>query len=132
MTRLKHPNSEKESIHRPASVQNFPLPKKKGGTDEDFGGGFGFSGFHRVFVSTTTDLESFSLRPEKFPKGFSFGGGRVRFFLLCQRRPPCRFPHALGEFAPALPYLPSVRNFGRSIGAGSGKLGLAPKVLQNL
>ena len=39
--------------------------------------------FYRVFVSTT-GLESFSLRPEKFPKRFSFGGGRVRFFLLCK------------------------------------------------
>ena len=38
-------------------------------------------GFHRVFVSTT-DLESFSFRPEKFPKRFSFGAGRVRLFLL--------------------------------------------------
>ena len=27
--------------------------------------------------------DSFSLQPEKFPKRFSFGGGRVRFFLLC-------------------------------------------------
>ena len=36
--------------------------------------------FYRVFVSTT-DLESFSLRPEKFPKRFSFGGCRVRFFF---------------------------------------------------
>ena len=34
------------------------------------------------FLISTTDLESFSLRPEKFPKQFSFGGGRVRFFLL--------------------------------------------------
>ena len=25
----------------------------------------------------------FYLQPEKFPKWFSFGGGRVRFFLLC-------------------------------------------------
>ena len=40
-------------------------------------------GFHSVLVSTT-DLERFLLRPEKFPKIFSFGGGRVRFFLLCQ------------------------------------------------
>ena len=39
-----------------------------------------FPGFYRVFVSTT-GLESFSLRPEKFPpKRFSFGGGRIRFF----------------------------------------------------
>ena len=38
-----------------------------------------FMGF---FVSTT-GLESFSFRPEKFPKRFSFGSGRVRFLLLC-------------------------------------------------
>ena len=25
------------------------------------------------------------MRPEKFPKRFSFGGGRVRFFLLCRQ-----------------------------------------------
>ena len=37
---------------------------------------------NRVFVSTT-GLESFSSRPEKFSKRFSFGGGCVRFFLLC-------------------------------------------------
>ena len=41
-----------------------------------------FCFFYRIFVSTA-GLESFSLRPEKFPKLFSFGGGRVRFFLLC-------------------------------------------------
>ena len=48
---------------------------------KDFGGGYGFPGFYRVFVSTA-GLESFSLRPEKFPKRFSCGGGCVRFFLL--------------------------------------------------
>ena len=52
------------------------VPQRK-----DFGGGYGFPGFYRVFVSTT-GLESFSLRPEKFSKRFSFGGGCVRFFLL--------------------------------------------------
>ena len=41
-----------------------------------------FLGFTGVFVSTT-GLESFSLGPEKFSKWFSFGGGCVRFFLLC-------------------------------------------------
>ena len=44
----------------------------------------GFPGFYRVFVSTT-GLESFSFRPEKFSKRFSFGGGCVRFFLLWVR-----------------------------------------------
>ena len=68
---------EKESMHRPAPVQNFSLQKKMGSQRKDFGGGFGFPGFYRVFVSTTG---SFSSRPEKFSKRFSFGGGCVRFF----------------------------------------------------
>ena len=73
---------EKQSIHRPAPVQNFSLPKKWGPQRNDFGGRYGILGFYRVFVSST-GLESFSLRPEKFPKRFSLGGGRhVRFFLL--------------------------------------------------
>ena len=53
--------------------------KNWGPQRKDFGGGFGFPGFYRVFVSTT-GLESFSSRPEKFSKRFSFGGGCVRFF----------------------------------------------------
>ena len=62
--------------------RTFLCRQKCGPQTRDFGGRYGFlPGFHRVFVSTT-DLESFSLRPEKFPKRFSFGGGRVRFFLL--------------------------------------------------
>ena len=61
--------------------RTFLCRKKWGPQRKDFGGRYGFPGFHRVFVSTT-DLESFSLRPEKFSKRFSFGGGRVRFFLL--------------------------------------------------
>ena len=73
---------EKETIHRPAPVQNFSLQKKWGPQRKDFGGGYGFSGFHRVSVSTT-GLESLSMRPEKFSKRFSFGGGCVRFLLLC-------------------------------------------------
>ena len=40
-----------------------------GATEEDFGGRYGFPGFYRVFISTT-GLERFSLRPEKFPKDF--------------------------------------------------------------
>ena len=58
------------------------FPEKLGATEEDIGGRYGSPGFNRVFVSTT-GLESFSLRPEKFSKRFSFGGGRVRFLLLC-------------------------------------------------
>ena len=68
---------EKESIHRPAPVQNFSLQKKWGPQRKDFG----FPCFYRVFVSTTS-LKSFSLRPEKFSKRFSFGGGCVRCFFL--------------------------------------------------
>ena len=72
---------EKESIHRPAPVQSFSLQKKKWGPQrKDFGGGYGFLGFYRVFVSTT-GLESFSLKPENFSQRFSFGGGCVRFFF---------------------------------------------------
>ena len=48
--------------------RTFLCRKKWGPQRKDFGGGSGFPGFHRDFVSTT-DLESFSLRPEKFPKG---------------------------------------------------------------
>ena len=75
---------EKESIHRLAPMQNFFFADKNGLLQrKDFGGRYGFPGFYRVFVSTT-GLDSSSLRPEKFPKRFSFGGGRVGFFLLCQ------------------------------------------------
>ena len=72
---------EKKNIHRPAPVQNFSLQKRKkwGPQRKDFGGGYGFPGLYRVFGSTT-GLESFSLRPEKFSKRFSFGGGCVRVF----------------------------------------------------
>ena len=54
-------------------------PQKWGPQRKDFGGRFGFPGFYRVFASTT-GLEGFS---EKFSKQFSFGGGSVRFCLLC-------------------------------------------------
>ena len=78
---------KKKSIHRPAPVQNFSLQKKNGVhrgkisvVDMVF---LVFIGF---FVSTN-GLESFSLRPEKFSKRFSFGGGCVCFFLLCPGTP---------------------------------------------
>ena len=61
--------------------RTFLRKKERGPQRKDFGGGYGFPGFYKVFVSTT-GLESFSLRPEKFSKRFSFGGGCVRFFLL--------------------------------------------------
>ena len=54
-------------------------------------------GFYRVFVSTT-GLESFSLRPEKFSKRFSFSGGCARFYLLSSKKsrsPEC--PKSLGK-----------------------------------
>ena len=59
----------------------FLCRKKWGPQRRDFGGGYVFPGFFRVFVSTT-GLESFSLRPEELSKRYSFGGGCVRFFLL--------------------------------------------------
>ena len=62
--------------------RTFLCRKKWGPQRKNFGGRYGFPGFYMVFVSTT-GLESFSFRPEKLPKKFSFGGGRVRFFLLC-------------------------------------------------
>ena len=58
------------------------LCRKMGSTEERFRWWIWFPGFYRVFVSTT-GLESFSLRPEKFSKRFFFRGGCVRFFLLC-------------------------------------------------
>ena len=47
--------------------RTFLCRKKWGPQRKDFGGRYGFPGFHRVFVSTT-GLESFSFRPEEFPK----------------------------------------------------------------
>ena len=72
---------EKESIHRPAPVQNFSLQKKIGIHRGKISVVDMVPGFSRVFVSTT-GLESFPLGPEKFSKRFSFGGGCVLFFLL--------------------------------------------------
>ena len=65
----------------PCSSAELFFAKKVGPQRQDFGGRYGFLGFYRVFASTT-GLESFALRPEKFPKWFSFGGGRVRFLVL--------------------------------------------------
>ena len=67
-----------------SSAELFFAEKKWGPQSKDFGGGYGFPGLYLVFVFTT-GLDIFSLRPEKFPKWFSFGGGRVRFFLFCFR-----------------------------------------------
>ena len=63
-----------------SSAELFFAERKWGLQRKDFGGRYGFPGFNRIFVSF---LESFSFRPEKFPKRFSFGGGRVRLSLLC-------------------------------------------------
>ena len=67
---------EKESIYHPAPVRNFSLPKKGGSLRKDFGGRYGFPGFYRAGWKV-------SLRPENVPPKYSFGGGRVHFFLLC-------------------------------------------------
>ena len=61
-----------------APVQNFSCRKKMGAQRKDLGGRYGFSGFHRFFCIHHRS-GSFSLRPEKFPKRFSFGGGCTLF-----------------------------------------------------
>ena len=72
---------EKESIHRPAPVQNFFFAEKNGGHRGKI------SVVHMVFLVfiwffvSTTGLESSSLKPEEFSKRFSFGGGSARFFF---------------------------------------------------
>ena len=58
-------------VHHPAPVQNFSLPKKWWPQRKDFGGRYGFPGFHRVFVSTT-DLESFFFEARKVPQMIFF------------------------------------------------------------
>ena len=47
--RLNHHIWEKESIHRPAPVRNFSLPKKWGPQKRDFGIRYGLPGFYKVF-----------------------------------------------------------------------------------
>ena len=76
----------------PCSSAELFFAEKRGPQRKDFGGGYGFPAFYRVFVSTT-GLEKFSLHPEKFPKRFSFGGGRVRFLLLCLGMPQMALQH---------------------------------------
>ena len=72
---------KKKAYTAPLQCRIILCRKKWGPQRKDFGRRYGFPGFHRVFVSTTGP-ESFSLRPEKFSKRFSFGGGSVRFLLL--------------------------------------------------
>ena len=67
----------------PCSSPELFFAEKMRSTEERFRWWICFPGFCRVFVSTT-GLESFSLRPEKFSKRFSFSAGCVRFFLLCR------------------------------------------------
>ena len=68
---------EKESIHRPAPVRNFLCRKNGGHRGKILVVDMVFLVFIRVFVSTT-GLESFCLRPEKFSKLLSsLGGGSV-------------------------------------------------------
>ena len=62
--------------------RTFLCWKKWGPQSKEFSGRYACPGFYRVFVSTT-GLESFSWKPEKFSKRISLGGGSVRFFLLC-------------------------------------------------
>ena len=81
--RARNPQKVSERVSRglPAAGSNqkvytallqcrtFLCRKKWGPQRKDFGGRYSFPCFHWVFVSTT-GLESFSLRPEKFPKDF--------------------------------------------------------------
>ena len=53
----------------PCSSAELFFAEKRGPQRKDFGGGYGFPDFYRVFVPTT-GLESFSLRPESSPKDF--------------------------------------------------------------
>ena len=45
----KKNHGEKESIHRPAPVRDFSLPKRMGPQRKDFGGGYGFPAFYIGF-----------------------------------------------------------------------------------
>ena len=79
-----------------------------------------FLGFYSVFVSAT-GLESFSLRPEKFSKRFSFGGGCVRFFFSGGRfAPPLRIPN---YFCLAMLFPKSSLKSGRTKGAAKASCG---------
>ena len=78
-----HPRAGKKKAYT-ALLQRgaFSLQKKNRGPQrKDFGGRYGFPWFYRAFVSTT-GLESFALRREKFYKRVAFGAGSVGFFLL--------------------------------------------------
>ena len=85
---------KKESIHRPAPVQNFSLQKKMGATEEDFGGIYGF---FLVFIGFLSPPPTWKVFFEA-RKRFSFGGGRVRFFLLCSDPLPPPSPISLDSF----------------------------------
>ena len=74
---------EKESIHRPAPVQNFSLPKKWGPQRKDFGGGYGFPGFYRHIFVSTTGLERFFFEARKVLQ-------KIFFQEACENwRTPC-------------------------------------------
>ena len=77
-----------QGVHRPAPVQNFSLPKKMGATEERFRWWIWFSWFSQGILYPPLIWKVFQLRPEKFPKRFSFGGGRVRLYLLCKANSP--------------------------------------------
>ena len=66
----------KRNIHRPAPAQNFSLPKKMGPQRKDFGGRYGFLVF-MGFLYLPPAWKVLLLGQKS-----SFGGGRVRFFLL--------------------------------------------------
>ena len=105
---------EKESIHRPCSSEELFFTEKRA-TEEDFGGRYGFPSFYSVFVSTT-GLESFSLRPEKVSRRFSFGCGvSVRFLLLCLVGQTPRFTFSLNLRCPEQGALRAGKLFNKTV-----------------
>ena len=65
--KFKHVDWKKKAKNGLLQCRTFFAEKKWGPQRKDFGGRYDFPVFHRVFASTA-DLDSFSLRPEKFLK----------------------------------------------------------------
>ena len=79
----------------PCSAAELFFAKKWGQQMKDFGGRYAFLVF-RGLLCLPPVWKVFSLKPEKFSKRFSFGGGSVRFFLLCKEF----FLSVFGRFFP--------------------------------
>ena len=82
VVKLGNNSGKKETIHHPAPVRNLSLPKKWWPHRKDFSGRYGPSAFFIRFSYLPPAWKVFLLlRPEKFSKRLSFGGGRVSFVL---------------------------------------------------